>query len=221
MKKLLSVLMAIMIVMSVFAVVPTTVFAQTELEKTAEGEEKSVNNVNPGDRGNLSSTPDSDVSNNADQYEESREVCSDNHIQIGNLGATFDMPKTAIENNVKSIELVKATEHKYIENAGGGIDTRYNEETKTDEEFYCYSIYDIQDVIIKINYKDGSSKTANVCDWVDGYYVSYESNQYDKPWKVGSDNYIQIEYLGATVDMPITIEENKVKSIELIKGTKK
>lgn len=114
-----------------------------------------------------------------------------------------------VDNPVDHIEVVSPSSHKYIEN--------YNGYEMYGGGYYYYTNTPT-DAVIKIVYQDGSSVTANVGDVVDYYSISWEHNQYDKAWVVGSENESTVTYLGHTVNLPITVEKNKVESIEVVSG---
>lgn len=127
-------------------------------------------------------------------------------------GASVILQFTIIENPVKYIELVSGTKYTYVENYNGHVVGELDESF-----FYYYTIWP-NDAVIKIVYKNGESTTAYVGDEVDGYYINWEDNQYNKPWVVGSENESTISYFGHTVNLPITVKENKVESIEVVSG---
>ncbi len=122
------------------------------------------------------------------------------------------------DNEVDYIELVSASQHKYIEHSDGCFTPVYDSETDTLTEYYQYYVYYLFDAVIKIVYKNGNTVNTNVGSWIDGYEVSIIPDQDTNPWTLGGENYATIEYRGATVKMPVTIIENPVASIEVISG---
>ena len=116
------------------------------------------------------------------------------------------------ENPVDHLEIVSGTTKSYIENYNGDIF-----ENDHGEFFYYYTTYP-DDAVIKIVYKDGTAIITNVGEFVDGFYVDWYDEQYSEPWVVGSENKSTISYLGHTVNLPITVERNKVASIEVVSG---
>jgi len=148
-----------------------------------------------------------------EQHNEHWVVGTENKMYIEYLGHTVVLPITVVENPVDHIELVSGTAKKYIENLGGDFDE--NE----DGEFFHYDTYTPSDVVIKIEYKDGTTETANVGDEVGEYYIESYTRQYDEPWVVGTENKMFIEYLGHTVELPITVIENPVDHLEIVSGT--
>ena len=142
----------------------------------------------------------------------------------GNNTATFEYMGVdctynvqIIENPVASIEYVSGS-ISLTEETGGYWSELYNEETGEYEEFFYYTSYS-SNVMIKINYKDGSNKTGYLFDVVDGYYVNGYEEQYITPWIVGGENYMLVEYMGAKCTAPVTIVENPIESIEYVSGT--
>jgi hypothetical protein len=125
-----------------------------------------------------------------------------------------------IDDPVESIEVVKGLDEPITEFTHGSWSGQsYNPDTDMYEyEYYWYSIRDtdLKDVELKINYKDGTSKTAKYSDKVDFYGFSYKNNgQNDKHWTVGSDNDITISYLGHTTPLKVTIVESPIDHIEV------
>ena len=144
-------------------------------------------------------------------------VGSGNTVTISYLGAETTMNVTVAESPIESLTVISPPTHKFIENFGGNMERRYNPDTGIYEDYFCYytdSDY-FRDTEIRINYKDGTSKTAYVGDYVDGYYISASSNQRKTPWTLGNNNAVEIEYMGATVTTYVSVTENPVESIEV------
>ena len=133
-----------------------------------------------------------------------------NYATVSYMGAEVSVPAVVYPSPIKSIELVKPTAKKFIENTDG-----YETTDKNDNSFYYYRVRGIEDAEIKINLTDGTSRTANVGDSIGGYVVSSSTDQFSEPWKLGSDNYIMIRFMGKEVKMPVTVVENPVKSITI------
>lgn len=133
-------------------------------------------------------------------------------VVISSGDASVDLQFSIIENPVDYIELVSGTNRTYIENYNGEYE--YN----TDGAFFYYYTSTPSDAVIKIVYKDGTSETANVGSYINGYKVNWNSEQYLAPWVLGTENQSTIEYLGAEVNLPITVVKNTVKSIEVVSG---
>lgn len=115
---------------------------------------------------------------------------------------------TIIENTIESIELIKPTEDKYIENSGGSTVPGMN------GQYYYYNVFMPRDAKIRINYSDKPSVEAYVGDYVDGYIINWDSNQVDDPWEVG-ENTTYISYLDKTTTMPVEVVTSPISSIEI------
>ena len=123
-----------------------------------------------------------------------------------------------VENPVARLEVVASSVPTCMEDCGGYIDYRYNEETEESEEYFYYAHYPFSDVKVKIHFKDGTTKIGNIFDEVDGYWITYENTQDDQPWTVGSNNVVPVKYLGAETTFRVTVQPNPVASIQLVKG---
>ena len=115
---------------------------------------------------------------------------------------------TINENTIESIELIKPTEDVYIENSGGTMVPGMN------GEYYYYNANMPRDAKIKINYSDKPSVEAYVGDYVDGYIISWDSNQMNDPWQLG-ENDTYIYYLDNSVRMGVNVVNSPVSSIEI------
>ena len=125
---------------------------------------------------------------------------------------------TVTESPVKSIELDGDAEIKLIENYNGSTDYRYDTDTGMyDIEFFRYN-YGL-DSKVRVNYSDGTSKTADVFDKIDGYEISLSDTQEAEPWTVGGRQYATLRYLNAELDIPVTVTPNPVENIEIPDGT--
>ena len=120
-------------------------------------------------------------------------------------GVKESIPYTTVESPVESIEYICDTPIECYENTNGFW--------MEDNTYYYY--YDVpKGAMMKINYKDGTSKTASIDDEVDGlYFNEYDYQETSKAWKVGGDNYFYIEYLDAYVKVPVTILPCPFKSV--------
>ena len=112
-------------------------------------------------------------------------------MTVSYLGVETQVPVDIIDTPVKSIEVVKYDEIKLIENLDGYWERPWAEHYF--EDFFKYYIPDIKGVVVKINYNDGTSKTAEVGSYVDGREITWSDNQLEKHFVLGSDNYITIE----------------------------
>ena len=145
-------------------------------------------------------------------YRDASNVDETGNVELTCGEATVTLTLTIIENPVDHIEIVSGTKNSYVENYNGYID-----ENQDGEFFYYYNSYP-SDAVIKIVYKNGTSETARVGDTVNDYSISWEHNQYNEPWVVGTNNKSIVTYLGHTVILPITVKENTVTGIEVVSG---
>lgn len=120
----------------------------------------------------------------------------------GNAQVSFDL--TLIESPIKSIEVISDYKLEYYQNTYG-----YMEEVSGQFEYY----YDIPDDLeIRINYKDGTSKTALIEDEVDGERFYCYDDQWDNPWGLG-ENIVYIDYCGFKTELYVTILESPIEKI--------
>ncbi|MBR6917001.1 MAG: Ig-like domain-containing protein, partial [Clostridia bacterium] len=133
-------------------------------------------------------------------------------------GMSDGVALSILPNPVESLELVSGTNRVYMENVNGCNDTWYNPVTGDNEEYFRYYVSEPTDAVIRINYKDGTSREATVGSEVGGYYVGWYDDQYNSPWTLGSDNYLIATYLGETVPVPVTVTANTVAGISIKHG---
>ena len=161
-----------------------------------------------------------DVKQNDDQYINHWSLGSDNYFTVEYLAATYSVPVTITENPIASIEFIPLNPVEYIENTNG-----YFQYDSNGEEYFDYYTpsFEIGD-ILRINNKDGTIEEYSYIGWqedlgesyfessngalISQYNVNCYSYQYNEHWTVGSDNYYEIEYLGSTCQIPVTITEN-------------
>lgn len=161
-----------------------------------------------------------DVKQNDDQYINHWSLGSDNYFTVEYLAATYSVPVTITENPIASIEFIPVNPVEYIENTNG-----YFQYDSNGEEYFDYYTpsFEIGD-ILRINNKDGTIEEYSYIGWqedlgesyfessngalISQYNVNCYSYQYNEHWTVGSDNYYEIEYLGSTCQIPVTIKES-------------
>lgn len=161
-----------------------------------------------------------DVKQNDDQYINHWSLGSDNYFTVEYLAATYNVPVTITENPIASIEFIPLNPVEYIENTNG-----YFQYDSNGEEYFDYYTpsFEIGD-ILRINNKDGTIEEYSYIGWqedlgesyfessngalISQYNVNCYSYQYNEHWTVGSDNYYEIEYLGSTCQIPVTIKES-------------
>ena len=130
------------------------------------------------------------------------------YIYCGDLQTFFEVHP--VENPVARIEIVNpSVVGPLIENFDGNWENSYG-----DEYFkYTPSLSDLQ---IRIYYTDGTNKTASYYDYVDGYGFHSNDNQQEEHWTVGSDNRLEISYLGRSAYLSVTVIKNPVERIEIV-----
>ena len=113
-----------------------------------------------------------------------------NEAYLKFLGFKKSIFLTIVESPVQSLELVGKDSFSVIEDYDGYPDTKYNPDTGDyDIEYFRYEIKDMSDAEIRINYKDGTSKTAKMNDKVDGYSFIPSDTQEETPWTLGGEQY--------------------------------
>lgn len=150
-------------------------------------------------------------------------IDEDGTVKILCGGAQTSFTVTLTENPVESIEVVTPPSGHLVENLGGFWNSSYNENTGMEEEYYFYYLDSemLKTAEIKINYKNGTSKTVNFGSEIDGYRFRIDHNQGKTHWKVGGENYFTVEFLGATAQTSITVIPNPVDRLELISAPTK
>lgn len=149
-----------------------------------------------------------EISWNSNQYEEPWVVGDNNKSYVTYLGHTVVLPITVIKNPVASIE-VASGKITVLENIEG-----YWEGEEGDRYFrYYYSIPD--DLMIKVNFTDGTSETVPYHTSVEGYWFETDSDQYENHWELGDDNYLNISLLGKTAKIPVSVIKSDVAQISV------
>ncbi len=157
------------------------------------------------------------------QESEHWSVGSNNYSTVSFAGAEDKIPVTITESPVKSISLTLKEDIVLFENyTHHGW---YRTDENTGERYFYYDAYSINytDGIgntLKVNYKDGTSKTYVY----DGHYFidsdgkpleyDYHTKNYQKKehWSVG-DNYYDFSYLGASTPVKVTVTQSPVESV--------
>lgn len=103
---------------------------------------------------------------------------------------------TTIENPVDYFEY-SGTTFEYYEGTGGYYDD-------FDEQYYYYYHFP-DDEKLTVYYKDGTNETFDFHGNILGAFVNIVDTQSTTPWVVGSNNFITLELLGKTTDVPVTI----------------
>ncbi len=146
----------------------------------------------------------------------------ENHWGVGENYATVEfgdcsvqVPVTVKANPIASIELVEDEGLEIEEYSDGYWTDYYDYELSSRVEYFEYN-YNLDDVIFKVNYTDGTSEEVGFDAYeFDGYIFTYYDDQYGNPWGVGEHS-VTIELMGKTVEVPVTIVATSVESIELV-----
>ncbi len=92
------------------------------------------------------------------------------------------------------------------------------------DDYLGYYVYDeklIEGSMITIYYKDGGVEEFSYYSTDDLAYGYLYSTQYEEPWVLGDDNSLILSYLGAEVEVPVTIKESRVADIQVTKSPDK
>lgn len=140
------------------------------------------------------------------------------YIEASSYGETCSYILNVAESDILSLEYVSGGEYEFIEYdpSAGYWNCTYNEELV--DRYFSYEGYRVlEDIVIKVNYKDGSSELVTLYDEEGNWYgISAEWDFYKNPWKVGNDNKLDICYKGMKTTIDVTVVESPVKSIEVI-----
>ena len=150
------------------------------------------------------------------QYEKPWVLGSDNQTVVSYLGHTCNLPVTVAKNPVLRLEIASNTVQPMPENAYGSWSERYVSETDSWEPFYYYSFTMPDDVMVKIVFTDGTSRIVSLDEELYGFSFDWDYDQEGNPWTLGSQNYVNISFMGHEVQLPVTIVKNPLEKIELI-----
>ena len=143
----------------------------------------------------------------SDQYQNPWTL-GENEFEIWYRGACTTATAIVTESPVESIEVISGGDYEYIEfdeNCGYWM---------PDENFYYYPERTMQNVVLEVTYKDGSTVNVPYLN-EDGSYngITYSNNQHEVPWTVGGDNEIIISYQGASTTLSAILKPGIVESI--------
>ena len=142
----------------------------------------------------------------------------------GNFETTANIE--IIENPVDSIEVSFDLDIKFVENTNGGMDERWNDDTKEWEDFFRYAIWNVfnrSEMTLTVNYKDSAkNKTYQGHFWnieesirnETGYEIKVHENQEQNPWGIGTHK-VTFTLMGKSDDIEVEVIENPVDNIEL------
>lgn len=135
------------------------------------------------------------------------------------MGIGTDVDVTITESPVKNITVEPITLQQHIDSY---IEVEYDWET--DEyigEYDCY-IYN-EKLNFTVEWKDGTKASYTYYDEIEynglyGYTYIYDDQSYETPWEVGNTYTATLDIMGVEAEIPVTIEENPVESLELVKA---
>ncbi len=183
-----------------------------------------------------------DVDYNMSQSNSPWVLNGDNYFTVEYSGREYQVPVTIKENPVASISFTPAKPYEYIENTFGEWYWSESWDGGEDPTYYEYFRYDTPSVciagnVLTVNYSDGrivdyvyTNDDVYIEEddcWYDGgwvsatgetisyYDVDRNSDQYYDHWTLGNDNCFTVEYFGKECQVPVTIVETPVKSIEI------
>ncbi len=141
-------------------------------------------------------------------------VGGNNYITVSYVDQSVNLPVIIVPNDITSLELVTAPSKQFVENVDGYTSSRWDYTTGNYVDFFCYDFYteDLKDGVVKINYRDGSSRTAHIGDEIGDDYVGITSYQQNEPWSLGT-NYAYVTFAGARVQVPIQVVETPASRI--------
>ena len=155
------------------------------------------------------------------------------HWTVGNTyginlfynGFSCTAPISIVNSPLASISFIPVKSPEMVENVDGEWD--YDDETG--EKYFLYDLpwFDIGDVLevtdksgktVKYEYQynektDEANFVSSTSDVINEDDIERGSNQYNEHWSVGTDNHYTISYYGLSIDVPISIIENPIKSI--------
>lgn len=147
-----------------------------------------------------------------------------NYITINGMGTKCQVPIYVIDNPIASISFDRGEDVVLTEN----LDGYYTSEDGKDEYFlYQYPPLFIEGSKLTLTDRNGvSTEYTYVPEDFDSVYVSESgdkisindslsstTNQEEKHWTVGGENYITIKYENVDCQIPVTIQENPIASI--------
>ncbi len=165
-------------------------------------------------------------------------IGSNNYMTVSYFHKTASVQVTVVENPVESIAFEFEESFYLIYETDGYWSERYNEDTDSYEDYFCYHIPSANECYgntLTVNYKDGRRVeyvyTPDVI--YDDYYEGGESgwissngellDEYDvytghfqeeNPWVIGDDNEIIIEFMNRECIASVSVKENPVEEIE-------
>ena len=123
------------------------------------------------------------------------------------MGKSVEVPVTIKETPIESIDVEPVS---FMENHGGDWAKFY------DDCFYYYKVSERLNGTV--TFKDGTTTALTECVEYNGemFWCSLTDSQcYDDQWQAGNTYVEQLSLMGAQVDVPVTVKEIPIKSIEV------
>ena len=173
-----------------------------------------------GPDGEVIKTRDIEIRNNQNKIPWT--LGSDNEVTVSYMGRSDSFYVTIVQNPVTSISFT-ATNSTITENTNG-----YNNiDDEGNEYYYYFEPYFSEGDVLTVNYSDERGKVnytaqrdgyelvfiSNSGERIETYEVKTSSNQSNKHWTVGGDNYYTVSYLGAETKVGVSIVVNPIKAV--------
>ena len=133
-------------------------------------------------------------------------------------GAEYRYALALIDNPVERIEYVSGEVGSLFENVDGYEREQYDHENDSVTTYFHYNTPALNQLQVRIVYKDGTERIASADSVVDGYLIQYRDGQETEPWKLG-ENEAVLSYLGAELPISVSVVKNPVASIEVVEGS--
>ena len=162
---------------------------------------------------------------NNNQYEEEWVADGDNNYTFEYYGKTYDVPVTIKKNTISEISIVSVKTPVIYANY-------YHTETnESGVEYKEYAIPDFQDgdiltitdaegetqYVLEFCEEDGERYFTHGDEKIHPYEFMVYSNQDEKEWAVGNDNYYTVELYGFTAQVQVELKESDVLAIDFQK----
>ena len=146
-------------------------------------------------------------------------------FEFAYLGCTTYAGVKIRENYVQSIAFTPLKPYEVIEGNSKEHFKNWDDESESYIEGDYYDAFDIYVLgnQLTVNYKNGSSDTFTCLQINDGLVFANASgevispksvsNQYQKPWTLGSNNTFTVKWSGAQVSVPVTMLESPISDI--------
>ena len=178
-----------------------------------------------------------DSNGNKPEYDEVTQITNQHNVHweknkenfywVEYMGFEEKVYVDVVENYVESIDYTPKNLYEYIEGTNG-------EYTEDEPKYFEYNCYQQEGDILTVNYTQNSGKGTKTFEYTYddtyGYYyksndgeiiksydVVFEDNQENNHWEINKDNYITIKYKGIITQKKVTIKDNPIQKIKVIK----